>query len=149
MEALAIGSAILQVGSGIFGAVSQGDAADEARAIAEMNARAIEAETQREKELARDELKRNLAESRARAGASGLLLGTGEEDEISSHMLYIQEQKRVGEEAIDWIGQSGESRAAIARAEGEYAASVGEARGITSLFTGIGEGASTLSWYYS
>lgn len=132
---------LISAASAGYSIYSSEQAAKEAEDIADANARreAMEAEEmaqRQEKEAAREE---SLA--RARAAASGV---GGESQDI-----YLEELSRTNQREIDWIRQSGRSRAAITRQSGASAASQARREGVSAGLAGLGQAASYGSDWYS
>lgn len=99
------------------------EAADEAKDMAEQQARREEEQAEAIAEKEKANLAREMALNRARTSASGV---SGREGETPS--IYMQEYKEEREDDIAWIRRSGASAAEIARLTGKQARTVGYAR---------------------
>lgn len=107
--------AAISVGTSVIGARKQKKAGKQADAIAQQNARATERETAETIKRTGAAQEQTLASTRARSGASGIVSGAG------STTDFLDEMQKTFQEDLDWIQESGGSRASIERAEGRMA----------------------------
>lgn len=104
----------IMAGAAVYGATEQKKSGDEAANIGRENAareREEAAEASRKLKLKQESI---LAETRARAGASGL---SAKSETVGT---YLEEMEKNFKEEQDWIKKSGASAAAIQAKQGEY-----------------------------
>ena len=122
--------AVIGAAMSVYQGVQQSKQADEARDIAEQNAKREQAEAEEMARRKKKEATREESLTRARAEASGVG-GKSVED-------YLATQHKTNAEEIAWIKKAGASQAAITRSEGKLA----QQRGKTEAMASYGKAAS-------
>lgn len=125
-------AAAIGVASAIFGHQASRKAASARRHEAELNAERIRMEAEEEARRKRLEHQQNLAESRARAGASGVLVGS------KSTQGFLAEMKSVFDAEQAWLAKSGAFRSASELSLGEKESKAIKTRGTAELIGNIG-----------
>lgn len=125
-------------------AAAQKDAARESARLAEINARNQERETQVEVANLSEAQAKAEAMNRAKAAASGVAVAPG-----GSYALTLAEQKKYNTRELEWLKESGASRANIIRQQGQSSMRTGMAQADAtksgaygSLWSGLGSAAS-------
>lgn len=127
---LAVAGMVISLASGLYQYKSAQDAADAQEDIADQNAKREQREAEEMASRAESEAAREQSLARARAAASGV---GGESTD-----LYISDLTRRRNREIDWMRESGKSRAKITRREGRHEARATRAQGVGAMFSALG-----------
>ena len=100
----------------------------ERQAIAEENARRVEAEGMEESRRLSSQKAKEESAARAAAAASGALYLGDDEDALDSIALSLRDQKQENARQIDWQKLSTASQASLTRRQGAYTMSEASAR---------------------
>lgn len=122
----------LGAGLSIYGAYEQYQSGKEGRKIAQANAANILAESEESARRVKKDQEQILAETKARAAASGVQ-GGGTVD------IYLSEMRKNFDLEQDWIKKSGESRSAIAKAGGAQQERMAKVSAWGTISSGLGK----------
>ena len=136
-------SGAMSIYSGMQQKKSADAAADEQRRMGEKNAANIESETLEQKRRADQSADEQMAQSRAKAGASGVKTAG------SSFDIFMGGEEDKYQSNIDWLLKSGQSQAELARGSASSSARTTESQGEAALYGGIGDSFSSLGTGYS
>lgn len=131
-----IAALVISAAGAAYSIYSSKQAADEQKKIAAANAARIKAENEEALRKLKKQQEATLAEARARAAASGL---TTE----GTQRTYLEEMADAFKSETDWLRRSGASQAEITMREGQLAADITRARGVTSGLSQLGSGLTT------
>jgi len=118
---IGVASLAISVISSLFGASESKKAEKRALRLGGMNADLILAETAEQKRRLGFEQQQTTATTKTNIAATGFR--SGETTMGGSHRTFLKTMKTQQQSEMDWLTQSGTSRAGIARAGGESAAS--------------------------
>lgn len=116
----------------IYGAYEQYQSGKESRKIAQENAANILAESKESARRVKKDQEQILAETKARAAASGVQ-GGGTVD------VYLSEMRKNFDLEQDWIKKSGESRASIALSGGKQQERMAKVSAWGTITSGLGK----------
>ena len=139
-------SAIVGAAATGYGAYQQFQAADEARDIADKNAKLARMEAEERAKRLEMEQERTRGRARAAAAASGV-------DVEGTPLLYLEEMEEIQREELDWLRAAGYHRAEVEEQKGEFAAQQayqgawGSIGGLFSQAPGIYEAGVKAKWW--
>jgi len=132
--AMMVAAGAMSVYSGMRQQKAAKAAAKEQKSIAARNASRIMAESEEEARRAQLSADKDMAKSRAKAGATGVDVAG------SSLDIFMGSQEDEWSSQIDWMGRSAGSRASITQAQGNLEAGITKDRGDAALWSGISSG---------
>lgn len=131
---------IFQLGMGLASAKQQYDAGKDAEKNAKRNAEFIRRETAEQSRRLKSQQRRQQSTLRARMAASGVKMD-------GSSKTFLEEYVQEDERQLQWLEESGESRANLTRQAGKDEESAYRSRALSSFFSSVNDFGSKSGWW--